>query len=350
MIRSDLRAIPGYVPGARHDDALKLSSNEATQPPLPEAAEAMARAAAEANRYPDIAAAELREDLAEHLGASFDQVTVGTGSSALCQQLVQITTTPGEEVIFPWRSFEAYPIFAQVVGARPIPVQLDADQRVDLAAMAEKITADTRLIFVCNPNNPSGTTVTKAEFAEFMDAVPSDVLVALDEAYIEYNRNADTPLGTELFGTYPNVVFLRTFSKAYGLAGVRVGYAYGPEDVIAALNKVAIPFSINAVAQAGARAALAAQDSLRERTEETCGQRERVEKELAEWGVPHSEANHVWLPAANIEKLGTPQELAARLATRGVLVRAFSEGIRITITTKEETNALLQAWNDTVGG
>ncbi|EFM44683.1 hypothetical protein HMPREF0277_0254 [Corynebacterium accolens ATCC 49726] len=110
MIRSDLRAIPGYVPGARHDDALKLSSNEATQPPLPEAAEAMVRAAAEANRYPDIAATELREDLAEHLGVSFDQVTVGTGSSALCQQLVQITTRPGEEVIFPWRSFEAYPI------------------------------------------------------------------------------------------------------------------------------------------------------------------------------------------------------------------------------------------------
>ncbi|MBK4151196.1 histidinol-phosphate transaminase [Corynebacterium macginleyi] len=350
MIRSDLHAIPSYAPGAHHDDALQLSSNEAAQPPLPEVTEAMVRAAAEANRYPDITATKLREELAQHLGVGFDQVAVGTGSSALCQQLVQITTVGGEEVIFPWRSFEAYPIFVQVVGARPIPVPLDADHRVDLAAIADKITADTRLIFVCNPNNPSGTTVTKAEFAEFMDVVPSDVLVVLDEAYIEYNRNADTPLGTELFGTYPNVVFLRTFSKAYGLAGVRVGYTFGPEEIIAALNKVAIPFSINSVAQAGARAALTAQDSLRERTEETCQQRERVEKELAEWGVPHSETNHVWLPAENIKKLGTPQELATRLAEHGVLVRAFNDGVRITITTEEETNALLRAWSDAIGG
>ena len=348
MIRPDLKAIPAYVAGARNDDALKLSSNEA--PPLPEAAAAMAEAVTKANRYPDIAATALREDLAAHLGVDPEQVAVGTGSSALCQQLVEIAATPGEEVLFPWRSFEAYPIFAQVVGAHPIPVPLGADQRVDLPAMAQKITDKTRLIFVCNPNNPSGTTVTKDEFAAFMDAVPADVLVALDEAYIEYNRATNIPLGTELVGTYPNLVCLRTFSKAYGLAGVRIGYAFGPENIIEALNKVAIPFSASTVAQVGARAALAAQDSLRERTDEAVAQRERLEEALQDWGVPHSEANHVWLPAANLARLGTPQEVAARLAERGVLVRAFSEGIRITVTTEEETDTLLQAWNATIGG
>lgn len=350
MIRPDLKAIPAYVAGARNDDALKLSSNEAAHPPLPEAAAAMAEAVTKANRYPDIAATALREDLAAHLGVDPEQVAVGTGSSALCQQLVEIAATPGEEVLFPWRSFEAYPIFAQVVGAHPIPVPLGADQRVDLPAMAQKITDKTRLIFVCNPNNPSGTTVTKEEFAAFMDAVPADVLVALDEAYIEYNRATNTPLGTELVGTYPNLVCLRTFSKAYGLAGVRIGYAFGPENIIEALNKVAIPFSASTVAQVGARAALAAQDSLRERTDEAVAQRERLEEALQDWGVPHSEANHVWLPAANLARLGTPQEVAARLAERGVLVRAFSEGIRITVTTEEETDTLLQAWNATIGG
>ena len=350
MIRPDLKAIPAYVAGARNDDALKLSSNEAAHPPLPEAAAAMAEAVTKANRYPDIAATALREDLAAHLGVDYGQVAVGTGSSALCQQLVEIAATPGEEVLFPWRSFETYPIFAQVVGAHPIPVPLGADQRVDLPAMADKITDKTRLIFVCNPNNPSGTTVTKEEFAAFMDAVPADVLVALDEAYIEYNRATNIPLGTELVGTYPNLVCLRTFSKAYGLAGVRIGYAFGPENIIEALNKVAIPFSASTVAQVGARAALAAQDSLRERTDEAVGQRERLEEALQDWGVPHSEANHVWLPAANLARLGTPQEVAARLADRGVLVRAFSEGIRITVTTEEETDTLLQAWNATIGG
>ena len=350
MIRPDLKAIPAYAAGARNDDALKLSSNEAAHPPLPEAAAAMAEAVTKANRYPDIAATALREDLAAHLGVEYGQVAVGTGSSALCQQLVEIAATPGEEVLFPWRSFEAYPIFAQVVGAHPIPVPLGADQRVDLPAMADKITDKTRLIFVCNPNNPSGTTVTKEEFAAFMDAVPADVLVALDEAYIEYNRATNIPLGTELVGTYPNLVCLRTFSKAYGLAGVRIGYAFGPENIIEALNKVAIPFSASTVAQVGARAALAAQDSLRERTDEAVAQRERLEEALQDWGVPHSEANHVWLPAANLARLGTPQEVAARLAERGVLVRAFSEGIRITVTTEEETDTLLQAWNATIGG
>ena len=292
LFRDDLDAIPAYIPGRSIPGAIKISSNEVTDAPDQSIIDAVATAVAGGNRYPDTSSKELRTAIAAALTqdlcarASLDnasdnassgegddnavtgatetteitpeQIVVGNGSVSLLQHLVQAACPAGSNLVMPWRSFEAYPIFAQVVGAYPIPVPLGADQRVDLPAMAQKITDKTKLIFVCNPNNPSGTTITKAEFAAFMDAVPADVLVALDEAYIEYNRATDTPLGTELVGTYPNLVCLRTFSKAYGLAGVRIGYAFGPENIIEALNKVAIPFSASTVAQVGARAALAA--------------------------------------------------------------------------------------------
>lgn len=333
MIRPDLSSLPAYVPGKRQEDALKLSSNEATQPPLPAAVDAMAAAAAGANRYPDMGAVAIREALAEHLGVAFEQVAVGTGSSALCQQLVQVTCADGDEVVFPWRSFEAYPIFAQVHGATPVAIPLK-DEGVDLEAMAAAITDRTRLIFICNPNNPSGSIVTRAEFAEFMAKVPAEITVALDEAYTEYLRAEDTPLATEDIAKYPNLVGLRTFSKAYGLAGVRIGYAFGQPDMIEALNKVSIPFSVNSVAQAGALASLAAQDELKQRTDTAVAERQRV---IEATGAYPSEANFVWLP-------GETPELAAALAEQGVLVRSFPEGIRITVTTPEETDQLLAAW------
>ncbi|AKK03688.1 histidinol-phosphate transaminase [Corynebacterium epidermidicanis] len=344
MIRADLANLPAYVPGKRAENAIKLSSNETLQPPLPSAVEAMQTAAAGANRYPDMGAIELRTALAEHLGLTLDNVAVGTGSSALCQQLVQITCTAADEIVFPWRSFEAYPLFAQVVGAKPVAVPLDDNHGVDLKAMAAAITEHTRLVFVCNPNNPTGTTVTTAEFQEFLAAVPADVIVALDEAYFEYNRATDTPVATDFLDSHPNVVGLRTFSKAYSLAGVRVGYAFGSAEIIGALNKVAIPFSVSAVAQAGALASLHAQDELSERIETTIEQRARVVESLADHGALPSEANFIWLPADAVSALGTPQEIAANLAEKGVLVRAFPEGVRITITTQEESDALLKAW------
>ena len=333
MIRPDLSSLPAYVPGKRQVDALKLSSNEATQPPLPAAVDAMAAAAAGANRYPDMGAVAIREALAEHLGVAFEQVAVGTGSSALCQQLVQVTCADGDEVVFPWRSFEAYPIFAQVHGATPVAIPLK-DEGMDLEAIAAAITDRTRLIFICNPNNPSGSIVTRAEFAEFMAKVPAEITVALDEAYTEYLRAEDTPLATEDIAKYPNLVGLRTFSKAYGLAGLRIGYAFGQPDMIEALNKVSIPFSVNSVAQAGALASLAAQDELKQRTDTAVAERQRV---IEATGAYPSEANFVWLP-------GETTELAAALAEQGVLVRSFPEGIRITVTTPEETDQLLAAW------
>ena len=190
MIRSDLSSLPVYVPGKNSETALKLSSNEATQEPLPGALKAMESAVAHVNRYPDMGAVEIRKALAEHLGVSPEQVTTGAGSSAICQELVEITSVPGDEVIFPWRSFEAYPIFAQVVGATPVKVPLTADHRVDLDAMAAAITDKTRLIFVCNPNNPTGTVVDPADLDRFLDTVPEHVLVVLDEACKFFTRRA----------------------------------------------------------------------------------------------------------------------------------------------------------------
>lgn len=341
MIRKDLESLPAYVPGARMDDAVKLSSNESSLAPLPAAAKAMSEAAAGVNRYPDMGAVELRTQLAAHLGVEFEQTAVGAGSSALCQQLVQATTTADNEVVFPWRSFEAYPIFAQVVGATPVPVALTAGQAVDLEGIAAAVTEKTSLIFICNPNNPSGTTISNDEFEAFMAKIPSNIVVGLDEAYFEYNRAENQPVATEVITKYDNVVGLRTFSKAYGLAGARVGYAFGPQNIIEAVNKVAIPFSVNSVAQAGAVAALEAKEELKERIDEAVIERARIVDALSAWGAIPSEANFVWCPKDALSK--QPQELAALLADAGVLVRAFPEGIRITSTTAFETDVLLKA-------
>ena len=347
MFRADLESLAAYVPGARNDRAVKLSSNESAEAPLPGVTQAMADALAQVNRYPDMGAVELREALAAHLGVTVEQVAVGTGSSALCQQLVTATSGPGDEVIFPWRSFEAYPIFVQVAGATAVPVPLTEDYRMDLAVMADAVTEHTSMIFVCNPNNPTGTTVTSAEFAEFMSRVPADVLVALDEAYFEYNRAEDTPVATEEITKYPNVVGLRTFSKAYGLAGARVGYAFGPAPIIEALNKVAVPFSVSTPAQAGAVASLSLDDELSDRIDETCTERTRLVEFFAEYGTPATQTNFVWVPADGLPV--TAKEFAAALSEAGVLVRAFDDGIRISVTNAHETDACIAAW-ETVAG
>ncbi|WKD60167.1 Putative phenylalanine aminotransferase [Corynebacterium ciconiae DSM 44920] len=337
MIRPDLASLPAYVPGKRNPRALKLSSNEVAFGPLPSVQAAMEQVVSQANRYPDMAAMDIREQIAEHLGLTVDHVAVGCGSSALCQQLVQIACDRGEEVVFPWRSFEAYPIFAQVANATSVPVPLDDQHRLDLPAMAAAVTESTRLIFVCNPNNPSGTTITAAEFEEFMQAVPRDVIVALDEAYFEYMRAEDTPIGHMLIDAHPNLIALRTFSKAYGLAGMRIGYAFGAPNIIEALNKVAIPFGVNAVAQAAACASLAESEELLHRTDEVVEQRQRLQEEL---GAVPSEANFVWIPREDA------LEVASKLADKDVLVRAFPEGLRVTVTNPAEMDRFLAAWRE----
>lgn len=337
-IRPDLDTLPVYVPGRTFPGALKLASNEVTEPPLPSVRAAIAEAAATVNRYPDNGMVALTEELAKRLGVTPEQVQVGCGSVILCQNLITATSGPGDEVLFGWRSFETYPLATRIAGATPVQVPLTGDAVYDLPAMTRAITARTRLIFVCNPNNPTGTVVEAAALRTFLESVPPQIVVALDEAYFEYLRLTGPYVydAIELLREFSNLVVLRTFSKAYGLAGLRVGYAVGHPAVIAALNKMHVPFSVNSVAQAAAVASLAASGELLARTDAVVAQRTRVTAALRElgYGVPGSQANFVWLALGE-----RSADFAAGAAARGVIVRPFAgEGVRVTVTSDPAEN------------
>ncbi|WP_137725751.1 histidinol-phosphate transaminase [Prescottella subtropica] len=335
--RADLASIPTYVPGRSYPGAIKLASNETTQGPLPGVAQAVADAATHANRYPDNTASALIAALSQALGVPAENIAAGCGSVALCQELVQVTCGAGDEVLYAWRSFEAYPVVTKVAGATPVPVPLTADHGHDLDAMLAAITDRTRLIFVCNPNNPTGTVLGRDELERFLDAVPAHIVVALDEAYFEYNRSAVD--GIELARGRRNVVVLRTFSKAYGLAGIRVGYAVAAPEIVTAMAKVHITFSVNAVAQAAAIACLEARDELLARTDAIVAERGRVRDALlaAGYDVPVTEANFVWLPLR--DRSAAYGEASAEA---GILIRPYgTDGVRITIGDPHENDAFL---------
>ncbi|MGV8874887.1 MAG: histidinol-phosphate transaminase [Rhodococcus sp. (in: high G+C Gram-positive bacteria)] len=342
-IRPDLDAIPAYVPGRNFPGAIKLASNETTQGPLPSVRDAITEAVGGVNRYPDIRATALVESLAKKLGVAEENVAVGNGSVALCQEVVQITCGPGDEVLFAWRSFEAYPIITRVAGATPVQVPLTTDHVHDLDAMLAAITDRTRLIFVCNPNNPTGTVVRREKLEAFLDAVPSNILVVLDEAYFEYTRpdaDGDHIDGVELARGRRNVIVLRTFSKAYGLAGLRVGYAVADPEVITALSKVRIAFAVSTIAQQAALSSLEASAELLARTDALIVERDRVRDALIAGGfdVGPSQSNFVWLPLA--DRSGS---FAAAAAEQGVLLRAYgNDGVRVTIGDPHENDAFLK--------
>nr|WP_202474106.1 histidinol-phosphate transaminase [Streptomyces sp. SID5466] len=343
-MRAELDGVPAYVPGkpaaAGGPVAYKLSSNENPYPPLPGVLESALAAAGNFNRYPDMACTGLMNELAERFGVPLTHLATGTGSVGVAQQLLQATSGPGDEVIYAWRSFEAYPIITQVSGATSVKVPLTEGDVHDLDAMAEAITDRTRLIFVCNPNNPTGTVVRRAELERFLDRVPSDVLVVLDEAYKEFIRDADVPDGIEIYRDRPNVAVLRTFSKAYGLAGLRVGFAVAHEPVAAALRKTAVPFGVSQLAQDAAVASLRAEDELLGRVGSLVAERVRVSAELARqgWTVPESHANFVWL------RLGERTlDFAGACERAGVVVRPFAgEGVRVTIGETEGNDLFLK--------
>lgn len=333
-MRATLEHIPSYQAGKRPIDredlvSYKVSSNENPYPPLPQVLAAIADAATQANRYPDPAATDLVEAIARYHGVSTHHIALGTGAVALCYQFAHCVCDPGDEVIFAWRSFEAYPIVARVTGATSVPVPLTATYQHDLAAMAAAITDRTRLIFVCSPNNPTGTVVSAQEFDEFLAVVPTDVLIVLDEAYIEFNQDPAAVSGLRIYEERPNVAVLRTFSKAYGLAGLRVGYAIAPVSIVTALKKTALPFGVSNVAQAAAIASLADDVELFERVDAIVAERDRVTGALRAEGLPvsQSQANFIWLAS------GPDAERHARLLEEsGLTVRLFPhEGIRITI-------------------
>jgi len=347
--RADLAGIPVYKagrPSAAGQRSFKLSSNESPYPPLPSVLEAIADAAQHTNRYPDLAASAVVQALAEKLDVPADHVVVGCGSVGVATQLVEAFAGPGDEVVYAWRSFEAYPIIVQVAGATAVPVPLTSRAVHDLDAMAAAITPRTRIVLVCNPNNPTGTAVHRAPLEVFLDAVPGDCLVVLDEAYREFNRDPDVPDAVTLYRERPNVAVLRTFSKAYGLAGLRVGYAVAHSDVADAIRMTSVPFAVSSIAQAAAVASLrpVAEQELLERVDTTVGERTRVSTALraAGWHIPDSEANFVWLATGQ-----QTDSSAAACAEAGVVVRPFAgEGLRVSIGEPEANDIFLKVAAD----
>jgi histidinol-phosphate aminotransferase len=338
-LRPDIEALAPYRQGKpAAADAFKLSSNENPFDPLPSVLDAIAGASI--NRYPEASASALRERLAERYGVTVAQVQVGAGSVAVLAQLITAASAPGDEVVYSWRSFEAYPGLVTVSGATSVTVPNAPDYRHDLVAMAAAVTERTRVVIVCSPNNPTSTVVTRDEFEQFMLAVPASVLVVLDEAYIEFVTDPSAVRGIPLLSKYPNLVVLRTFSKAYGLAGLRIGYAVGPEYVMDAARASAIPLSVIEAAQLAAIASLDSEEQLLERVNRIAVLRDQVWHSLVDqgWDTPRPHGNFVWL------QTGAETVRAAEVfADHGIVVRPLGEGLRVTIGEAGSVDKLLRA-------
>lgn len=350
--RPGLEHVAAYRPGKpapTGSDGLsaKLSSNENPFDPLPSVVDALvATLPTSVNRYPNIAATELTEALAKRLGVEEGNLVFGSGSVEVAAQLIHALTGPGDEVMYAWRSFEAYPILVRAAGAVPLEVPLDADAKHDLGAMAAAITDRTKLIFVCNPNNPTGTVVSHDELEAFMARVPKHVLVVIDEAYVHFDVDPASPDGLAFFREYENVAVLHTFSKAYGLAGLRVGYAVAHPELAEALRKVSLPFGVTALAQAAAVASLEAEPELQERIDLIVRERARVIGALREAGLPvvDAEANFVWLETGDAS-----DAVNEVFRDRGISARVFSgDGIRVSIGAERENDAVIEVARDAV--
>ena len=345
-LRPEIAALPAYRQGkAAASDGFKLSSNENAFEPLAGILEAVA-GALDINRYPDAAATALREKLAARFAVTIDEVHVGAGSVSLLSQFINAAAGRGDEVVYSWRSFEAYPGLVTVSGATSVQVPGSADGRHDLTAMAAAVTDRTRVAIVCSPNNPTGGVVTADEFHAFMGAVPVDLLVLLDEAYAEFVRRDDAVDGHALLGMYPNLVLLRTFSKAWGLAGLRLGYAIGPAHVLDAARAAAIPLSVTGIAQAAGMAALDHEEQLNDRVDRIVEQRELLRAELIAAGLPvlESQGNFLWLPLGEATEMG-----AEVLHSHGLVTRPFvGEGIRVSVGEAESVAKLKGAAADIV--
>jgi histidinol-phosphate aminotransferase len=348
-VRPAIANIPAYVPGkppaARAGlTTYKLSSNENPFDPLPGVVEAAVEAAGRMNRYPDMGCTALYAALSERLGVPSEHLAAGTGSVAVIYHLLQAFCEAGDEVVYAWRSFEAYPIAVAVTGATSVQVPLAAGGRHDLDAMAAAITERTKVVLVCSPNNPTGPAVTQSELEAFLAKVPSRVLVVVDEAYREFVRLDDPVDGVALHRDRPNVVAMRTFAKAYGLAGFRVGYAVAAPGVAAAVRACALPFGVSSVAQAAAVASLQREAELLERVDAIVAERGRVVAALREQGfdLPEAQGNFVWLGLGD-----RTLEFAKAADEAGVMVRPFAgDGARVTIGEPAGNDVLLSVTPD----
>ncbi|HVQ87004.1 MAG TPA: histidinol-phosphate transaminase [Actinomycetes bacterium] len=339
-VRSAVDAIEEYRAGkSAPAGAFKLSSNENPYPPLPAVVAAIHDAASSVNRYPDFGAAPLIEGIAQHHDVGTDTVALGAGSVALLAQIIQVTVSGGDEVVLPWRSFEAYPILIQLSGATAVRVPLKTDHSHDLEAMANALTSRTRLVLLCSPNNPTGAVLPRTELEAFLSRVGVSTVVVLDEAYVDFVNPADRIDSLVLLRTHPNLILLRTFSKAYGLAGLRVGYAIAQPKLASTLRKAATPFGVTNLAQQAALASLSSQSDLVTRTNQLSVERDRVQTALEQSPVdsPRSHGNFVWLA------LGKDSEAFGEACSEaGVTVRIFGgEGVRVTIGEPEANDRFL---------
>jgi len=324
-----LARIPGYqagVPAGQAPEAIaageiaQLASNESPFPPHPEVVDAIRNAAAAMNRYPDPGATLLRRRIAERYETEPGRVAVGNGSCEILLAAAEALCEPGAEIVYAWPSFSMYPHLAALTGAREIRVPLAEGEVHDLDALAAEVTAATQLVLVCNPNNPTGTHLPAAQIAAFCELIPEHVAVALDEAYVEFQTDDDPDATIDLLADFPNLVVLRTFSKVYGLAGLRVGFAIGSAKFRAAVDAVRQPFSVNALAQAAAAEAILHQDDVERRVEQTLVERVRVEGSLHELGLATAETqtNFSWIDLGEADE----REVVAGLEKRSIAVRS----------------------------
>ena len=354
--RPAVEHMPAYRPGkaaaqaeAEHGitNAIKLASNENPLPPIQSIVDAVTAAARGANRYADHRATAVRERLSTWLGVEVDHITVGAGSVGLLQQLFLTYVDPGDEVVYPWRSFEVYPVYTQLMAGVAVTTPLNTDHAFDLAAVAAAITERTKLVLLATPNNPTGTALSTKEMASLLDGISPGTIVVIDEAYREF---LDPSLGDpvrDLVPRYPNVVVTRTFSKAQGMAGLRAGYAIADADVIGSIDKTLFPFAVNALAQAAAIAAIDAEGEIGERVANILSERARVIAELSAtgWHLPDAQANFVYLPVGE-----RTDEIYLGLERRGVVTRPFpDEGIRVTISTPPENDRFLNTLAEVMG-
>lgn len=355
LIRDELKGLVPYAPGLREEQVreesgrdviLKLSSNEHPAGPFPSAIEAIERELGGLNRYPEGGASALRARLAAIHGVLPEQIAIGNGSNELLRLIAQAVIRPGDEIVYAWPSFIVYPIVTTMYGATHVKVPLDAHEAHDLAAMAAAITDRTRLIFLCNPNNPTGTFYTRDAFERFLALVPDDVLVVLDEAYFEFVVAEDSPDGMRYFDGERGIVVLRTFSKIYSLAGLRVGYGIMPGPLVHALDCIREPFNVNSVAQAAALASLDDQAEVARRRDENQEQKTYLYSGFDRLGISWvpSETNFVWV------KTEKPVEVFQALLEEGVIVRGFgpTPALRVTVGTPEETVRTIEAFEAVV--
>lgn len=333
--------MPPYQQGRpAPEGGFKLSSNENPFPPLPAVVEAVRQEALRVNRYPAPGAPALKAALATELGVDADRILIGDGSASLLQQLIHAVAGPGDEVVYAWRSFDAYPLFVRTGGATPVEVPVDADHAHDLDAMADAITERTRAIIVCSPNNPTGTIVDAAALDAFLARVPSDVLVMLDEAYIEFVREP-TVDGIALQRAHDNLVVLRTFSKAHGLAALRVGFAVGDPAMLRGADITGVPLSQTALASSAAIAALAHRDETYARIDVLVAQRDALWQRLVDAGVPVPKpyGNFVWVPS----RPGQEDDIHDILFAHRIVAKVFADGVRISVGEPEADDLVVAA-------